>query len=261
MRLFDLFKKKAIKNEENKSKLEVLLLNSKQNSELFTELFQELLTTDLIILTHNRELPEGLHDLHQQSSVNIVTYPEGQIPVFTEIERVYDNPDIREQVQYIKIKGLNLFTLAKGATFILNPYSDSCKEFLPAVIEQWLNILLTKNELSLEKASDIKIGLTGTYPALMIQKLTDFFSTKREVLSAYLGWKLNQKSNFGDHYIIGIKTNKESSALVKAACDIALEALLPNESMDIIILNRRSKIGDLLTYGTKPFYERAVTQL
>lgn len=259
MKLFDFFKKKPIKKEEDKSKLELLLLKNKQNADYFSELFNELLENELIIITHNNEMPEGQHDLHQQSSMNIVTYPEGQIPVFTDIARIYDNNDIREQVQYIKINGLDLFTLAKGATFIINPYSDSCKEFLPAEVEQWLKEFETKSELSMEKVSDIQIGQPGNYPNEMVNRLAAFFATRREVLSAYVGWIFNQNDNKDPHYIIGIKANEDSKTLVKAACDIALEALPPTESVDIVVLNRRSKISDFLINETKPFYQRAVS--
>ncbi len=42
----------------------------------------------------------------------------------------YLNKDIvKEEVEYMQMKGKNLFDFAKGATFLLNPYSDYGKEW------------------------------------------------------------------------------------------------------------------------------------
>ncbi len=258
MEIRNLFRKRHKKQDEEKSDLELLLLKCKQNPAYINELFSQLLNKDLIIITHDNKLPEGQHDLHQQSSVNIVTFPEGQIPVFTSIERIYDKAVIREQVQYIKINGHDLFTMTNGATFIINPYSDTCKEFLPEEIDLWLKQFESRSELSMEKVSDIQIGEPVSYPNDLIRNLSEFFSTRREVLSAYIGWIFNPSANKAPHYIIGIKANNDSKNLVKAACDVAMEALPPKEAIDIVVLNRRSKISDYLMNQTKPFYQRAL---
>lgn len=258
MGFFDMFKKNSRTQLSERTDLEMLLLQHKSNGIDSPELYSRLLNSDLIIITHNTDSIEGKHNLHQQSSVNIVTFPEGQIPVFSSVDRIYDKGVIREQVQYIQMKGSDLFNMATGATFIVNPYSDTCKEFLPQEVTVILSHASSKNGIYMEKASDIQIGLPPEYPREMIKRLSDFFSTRKEVLSAYLGWIFNPGVNKIPHYIIGIKANEESGTLVKTACDIAMEALPPKMPVDIVVLNRRSKISDYLVHQTKPFYQRSV---
>jgi hypothetical protein len=258
MGFWDIFKGNSKKRDDGKSSLELLLLECKQLGTFSAEFYRQVLSEDLIIITYNSESQEGQHDLHQQSSVNIVTYPEGQIPVFTSVDRIYDKGVINEQVQYILMKGSDLFAMAKDATFIMNPYSDTCKEFLPEEVRKMLTQSETKNGLYMEKVSDIQIGQPHNYPNEMLKNLSDFFSTRKEVLSAYIGWIFNPKANKEPHYIIGIKANDDSKTLVAAACDIAMEALPQNEAVDIVVLNRRSIISDYLIHKTKPFYQRPV---
>lgn len=254
----DIFRKDSKNQDNDRSNLEILILESKQRGSFSSEFYKKVLCEDLIILTYNTESPEGQHDLHQQSSVNIVTYPEGQIPIFTSVDRIYDKAVIKEKVQYILMKGIDLFSMAKGATFIVNPYSDTVKEFLPAEVEIMLNQSETKNGLSMEKVSDIQIGQPDDYPNEMLKNLSDFFSTRKEVLSAYIGWIFNPSANKEPHYIIGIKANDDSKTLVAAACGIAMEALPQKEAVDIVVLSRRSIISDFLIHKTKPFYQRPV---
>jgi hypothetical protein len=63
--------------------------------------------------------------------VSILKLTDGRIPVFTAKERIFDKEVIKEKVTYLAMKGEDLFNLAKGASFVLNPYSDYGKELFP----------------------------------------------------------------------------------------------------------------------------------
>ncbi len=51
------------------------------------------------------------------------------MPIFTTTDRIFDKGIVKEQVRFLQMKASNLFEIAKGTTFILNPYSDLAKNF------------------------------------------------------------------------------------------------------------------------------------
>ena len=57
----------------------------------------------------------------------------------SKFNRVFDKGVIKEGVPYISLKGQDLFEVAKGATFILNPYSNYCKVLIPEEIENLMD--------------------------------------------------------------------------------------------------------------------------
>ncbi|WP_240338681.1 SseB family protein [Aquimarina sp. AD10] len=104
------------------------------------EFYQKLLWNQLFVLTDGHsDSEEGIHTLEKDTTVQFVTFEEGQIPIFTSTNRIFDKGIVKEEVAYVSLKGQDLFGVAKGSTFILNPYSDYGKELLPEEIENLLN--------------------------------------------------------------------------------------------------------------------------
>ncbi|WP_232517408.1 SseB family protein [Aquimarina aggregata] len=104
------------------------------------EFYQKLLWNQLFVLTDGHsDSEEGIHTLEKDTTVQFVTFEEGQIPIFTSTNRIFDKGIVKEEVAYMSLKGQDLFGIAKGSTFILNPYSDYGKELLPEEIENLLN--------------------------------------------------------------------------------------------------------------------------
>lgn len=133
MRLSDLFKKKSNELTFPENELEVSLMKAICDQNLRKEFITKLLWSDLYVLT---ETEKSL--MKKGESVSLVTLGS-KIPAFTSPNRIFDKGVIKEHVQYIALKGQNLFDMIKGTTLILNPYSDYGKEFLPAEIEDILN--------------------------------------------------------------------------------------------------------------------------
>lgn len=103
------------------------------------EFYNRILQENLMVIPMNMGPRSGERVLEAGESVSIYAFPNGSIPVFTSTERIYDKDIVTEQVQFLQMTGEGLFNLAKGATFILNPYSDFGKELLPDEIERILN--------------------------------------------------------------------------------------------------------------------------
>lgn len=106
------------------------------------EFYQRILQENLMVIPMNMEPRSGERVLETGDTVSLYVFPNGSIPVFTSTERIYEKGIVNHQVQFLQITGEGLFNLAKGATFILNPYSDYGKELVPAEIEGILKGML-----------------------------------------------------------------------------------------------------------------------
>jgi tetratricopeptide (TPR) repeat protein len=140
MGIFDLFKKKKTDSTFPENELEKSLMQAATNISAQKDFYQKLLWNQLYVLTGEQSVSEeGIQTLEKDTTVQFVTFEGGQIPVFTSTNRIFDKGVIKEEVPYLSIKGQDLFGVAKGATFILNPYSDYGKELIPEEIENLMN--------------------------------------------------------------------------------------------------------------------------
>lgn len=140
MGIFDIFKKKKTDSSFPENELEQCLMRAASETSARKEFYQKLLWNQLYVLTTEHDPTKaGLQTLETDTTVQFVTFEDGQIPVFTSTNRFFDKGVIKEEVPYLSLKGQDLFEVAKGATFVLNPYSDYGKELIPEEIENLLN--------------------------------------------------------------------------------------------------------------------------
>lgn len=140
MRIFDIFKKKKTDTTFPENELEKSLMQAATNISAQKDFYQKLLWNQLYVLTGEQSVSEeGIQTLEKDTTVQFVTFESGQIPVFTSTNRIFDKGIIKEEVPYLSLKGQDLFGVAKGVTFILNPYSDYGKELIPEEIENLMN--------------------------------------------------------------------------------------------------------------------------
>ena len=96
--------------------------------------YSKLLWVDLIVITDGAE-PKIEGD---EASIRLVALDSGHIPVFTSIDRIYDQGVIKEKVPVISVKGQDLLDFTKGSPIVINPYSAHVKELQPEEIENLL---------------------------------------------------------------------------------------------------------------------------
>jgi len=139
MNLFDIFKsKKETTFPEND--LERYLMEAASDLEAQKYFYQKLLWNELIVLTPSYLKWEGgEQQVKETAMVKLVSFDNGYIPVFSALNRVFDEKKQSKKISYIRIKGQDLFRMTKGSSFILNPYSAYSKELLPDEIEQLMN--------------------------------------------------------------------------------------------------------------------------
>jgi hypothetical protein len=259
MGLFKSLRNKQDGQTNQRLTLEQLLQKAANEPAFRAEFYNRLLTDELVVLTHNSNLSEGNQTLQQDTFVNIVSYDDGKIPVFTSTERIFDKGIVKEQVEYLQMIGKNLFGIAKGATFILNPYSDYGKEILPNEVESLLNgtILTDKSKtLTIEKETQVQIGQPAKYPIDMLNSLKKLFSERPIVKAAYLGWIYNPENGEPPHYIIALESDGDLQNLTQEAGFTAKIFLEENEFVDFIKIERNGGISDYFLKQTKAFYER-----
>jgi hypothetical protein len=140
MGLFDIFKKKKADATFPENEMERCLIQASSDIEAQKAFYQKLLWNQLFVLTDGKSsFKEGLDESEENVTVRFVTFDDGKIPVFTSTNRIFDKGIIKEEVTYLSLKGQDLFAIAKGVTFVLNPYTSYGKELIPEEIESIMN--------------------------------------------------------------------------------------------------------------------------
>ncbi|MCT4637686.1 MAG: SseB family protein [Bacteroidales bacterium] len=129
MGLLDFFKKKKTYSTFPENELEKCLMKAASDVNAKKEFYQKLLWNQLYV--QNKECSES----DDETTLNIVTFENGYIPVFTSANRIFDKDVVKESKSLVSMKGQDLFAVTNGATFVLNPYSEYGKELIPEEIE------------------------------------------------------------------------------------------------------------------------------
>lgn len=259
MGLFDLFKKKSSQQTLDNNNLETLLQKAATEPAYRAEFYKRILSDQLIIITQNSEIQKGSQILQEDTKVKIVSYPDGKIPVFTSTDRIFDKGVVKDEVEYMQMKGENLFDLAKGATFLLNPYSDYGKELLPDEVERMLNgeiLTDTSKTLTIQKKTKVQIGQPSKYPTDIINSLKILFANKPNLKAAYLGWIFDPESGEPPHYIFGLEADGDIENITQEAGFTAKHFLEPDEFVDFIKVDKKNGLSDYFLKGVEPFYKR-----
>jgi hypothetical protein len=259
MGIFDIFKKKKTESTFPENELERNLMNASTDASARSEFYTKLLWNELIVLTNgHNESEEGRTTLKEDTTVQFVTFENGQIPVFTSTNRIFDKGIVKEQVPFMAMKGQDLFGTAKGATFILNPYSDYGKELIPQEIESLLNgsIFEQTNEMTIKEDTDVQIGQPSKYPTELAKALSNLFKEEQSVKAAYLAAIKMDKSEKLPHLMIAIDVEGNMSSISSKAGPLAEKHLGKEEIVDFIQIENNGGISDYFLNETKPFYKR-----
>ena len=259
MGIFDIFKKKKTESTFPENELERNLMKASSDLSARNEFYTKLLWNDLVVLTNgHKESEEGRKTLEKDTEVQFVTMENGQIPVFTSTNRIFDKGIVKEQVPFMSLKGQDLFRITKGANLILNPFSDYGKELIPQEIESLLDgsIFEKSNEIEIKEDTKVLIGQPSKYPTEFVSALKDLFKEHKTIKAAYLATVKADKSEELPHLMIAIDIEGDRKTITNQAGPLA-EKFLKNEIVDFIqIENNGGGISDYFLNETKPFYKR-----
>ncbi len=259
MGIFDIFKQKKNKLTFPENELEKSLLKAASDISARNEFYTKLLWNELIVLTNaHNATEEGRKILEKDTEVQFVTFENGKIPVFTSTNRIFDKGIIKKQVPFMTIKGQDLFEFTKGATFLLNPYSDYGKELVPQEIESLLNgsIFEKTNEIEITENTNVLIGQPAKYPTALVKALSNLFTKEPTVKSAYLASIKIDKSEKLPHLIIAMDTEGNMSSISGKAGAIAKQMIGKNEIIDFIKIEKNNEISDYFIQQIEPFYKQ-----
>ena len=249
MGIFDVFKKKKI-SAAAENELEVLLRKATTQPEYRAELYRKLLSEKLTVIGKAAG---------KDTNISISSWSDGKIPFFTSAARIYDIGEIKEEVQHFEVKGLDFFTVTKGAVLVLNPYSGYGKEFTPNEVQSMLaGTFLTDagKELKIEMDTNVLIGQPINYPTDIVNSLKGLFARLHAVNAAYLGWISFSDPTVPPHYIFGLDVNGDFGTINKEAGFTAQQFLKKGEFVDFIQIDNKGGISDYFLNQTKPFYKK-----
>jgi SseB protein C-terminal domain/SseB protein N-terminal domain len=256
MGLFDIFKKKNPPQEYPLTPFEEIMKKASNDAVLRAAFYKGLITAKLTIITSGKgPFEEGERVLEEATDVEIYTFPDGKIPVFTSPGRIMDKNIVKEQIRFMEMDAANLLELTRGATLLLNPYSDFGKELLPGEIDRILDntILSSDKQIVFEKETQVRIGQPAVYPHEIINNLSRLYKERPAVKAAYIAWIYYPESNEPPHYIFAMDISGDKNEIFSETGFIAKQSLKPEEFVDIIKLSSGNGLDNYFL-SQEPFY-------
>lgn len=252
MDLFKFLKKKQVDS------IESLLQKAASDPAYRVEFIKRIPNEKLVFISNSDLSTDGYIKLQENTKIQVLTLSDGRIPLFTSKERIFDKGIVKNQVKFIEAKAEDIFSFLKGATLVLNPYSDYGKEFHPQEVERILNgtyFTDGKTEITVEKKTEVMIGQPAKYPTEIINALIKLFNDRPEVNAAYLGWIHNPASDEPPHYIFGIDANGTWDDISSETGFIVKQFLPQDDIIDLVPIHKNDTfLGGYFTKSTKPFY-------
>jgi len=247
MGLFDFLKPKSNETEN----IEVIFEKAASDTSYRPLFYRELLKSELYVLTTNKnEFPKGKFIAGKDTKLQVRTFKNGLVPVFTSTDRIFDSNIIKGQVNYAALKASVIFEMFKDkATFILNPYSKVSKELLPEEIRQLrTNGLFETKEMSTIAAGEtVSLRLPSIYPVNLVESIKRYCGTKKEIKGAYLAEITIESSKNSPYLLLGIEDNMTNTQEIFSELGVVIRPYLgEGEIIDMVSLSDTTIITEYL---------------
>ncbi|MFP5437354.1 MAG: enhanced serine sensitivity protein SseB C-terminal domain-containing protein [Bacteroidia bacterium] len=210
-----------------------------------------------VITSPNTQVENG--SVKQNTNVELATFPDGKIPFFTALPRIFEKQVIKEQVPYLEIAAGDLFQLTKGATLVLNPFSDFGKELVPEEIAQILDGSIfgdSIREVAVPRDTQVRVGQPAVQPVEMMEALSAKFSVRDDVNAAYIAVVDMPETNTPPRLLIAMSISGDRQTIFEEAGRTAQQFLKQGESVDIMELTPENGISAYFD-DQLPFYNKA----
>ena len=258
MGLFDFLNPQPAPVPEPAATLEALLAQAARDPAFQPEFYRRLLLEQLVVITgyNPAQVVSGSHATEPGETMQIASWEDGRVPIFTSTNRIFDKQVIRQQVSLAHLKGRDLLEMLRGKTLLLNPYSDYGKELLPNEVTHLLDgtVLDTGHTITVEKATTVLLGQPAVYPTELVQALARLLAQQPRVRAAHLAWLHNPSSDVPPHYLICLDVEGEMRAISQQVGFVAQQFLQPHEIIDIVQAGQ-SSFTDYF-HSVPPFYQR-----
>ena len=206
MELSDRFK---VPKQGDQSPLEYLLRRGLEQPSARPEFYRRLLVEMVHVITLDPNFSNGITTVRRGEKLNLYTFSNGSIPVFTSIERIYDRGIVKQKVNHIQIRGEQLFKSELGLSFSLNPYSDIGKDFSKEEVVKILDgslVAQLEAELGGDSSVLVQISRPSKVPFELVNEISRVCHKMPNVKYVHIGWWFDPLSNVEPRYIIAVDT-------------------------------------------------------
>jgi hypothetical protein len=225
------------------------------------QFYKDFIQSDIFIIQHGKR-PQEKHErvtLSQGEKIqieNIEFKGKRYIPIFSSLTRL--QATITGEVAYLGINALEFLKMTMGSALMLNPGSDYGKEITPEEAASIVDGSLWRpNERYVaQKEACVMIGQPKNYPKELVEALTRFFKTKKQVKRAWIAHFFNPDRDEKPHTLIAVDASDAFEEITSEAGIIARNVKIPDPPVDFLPITGRGGIEDYFVKDTKPFYER-----
>lgn len=188
---------------------------------------------------------------------NITLKGKQYLPIFTSLLRL--EQFISQPGGYLAMNTLEFFKITQGAEIFLNPGSGYGKEFLKEEIASIIDgsIWQPTKQFVAQESTQVLLGQPARYPHELVNALSRFFKTRKQIKRAYLAHFHNPAQGDKPHTLIGIEVDSDMESIMSEAGMVASSVPIPDPPVDFVqITGRGGGLENYLTKETKPFYER-----
>lgn len=224
------------------------------------QFYKDLIESDFFIIQEGK-IPEthGRTTLSQDQELkiqNIELNGKPYVPVFSSLPRLQAVLD--REVGYIALNALELMKIVLGSEIILNPGSPYGKEFVKDEIASIVDgsIFQPSERFVAQKDTQVLLGQPANYPQELVDALSRYFKTRKEVKNAYLAHFHNPERDEKAHTLIGVDVEGNWNDIMSGAGMIVGNVEVPDPPVDFVQITGNGGIEDYLTSNCKPFYKR-----
>lgn len=223
MGLFDFINNKTDKTENLgearkaiSNNIENLIEKAASEPGLRPKFYKALLNSELIVLTKEHSGDDGIKTLEKDTTMKIFSMDDGKIPVFTSTDRIFDKKVIHTEVSFVGMNGRSLLEATKGATLLLNPFSDFGKELTPSEIASLLDdtIFQPKHVEVIKKNTQIRIGQPAQLPEGLEKSLSIYSKTREEIEAVYIAMVERVDSGEPPGLMIGLRMSQNEQEII-----------------------------------------------
>jgi hypothetical protein len=242
--------------------LEELLMRAVHEPNLRPAFYQALLHEQLYAVTLPQEgQPGGEVQIEPGMEIQLQVLHDGNIPLFSSAERIFEGGVTPESVSYIHVRGLDLLQMVQATNCVLNPFSPAGK----LLTSQEIQDLLVSDLVNLPTGPEndqvpVQLGPPATEPTALLEALRAFCASKDFLAQAYLAEMSIESSDVPPRLLLAFQADspEQDPEFLQELGPVIEGRLEGFQFVDMMLLNPASD-EPLNQYFAQqePFYKRS----
>jgi hypothetical protein len=241
--------------------LEELLLRAVHEPNLRPAFYQALLHEQLYAVTLPQEgQPGGEVQIEPGMEIQLQVLHDGNIPLFSSAERIFEGGVTPESVSYLHVRGLDLLQMVQATNCVLNPFSPAGKLLSSQEIQELLASDLVNPPTGPEGDQvPVQLGPPTVEPTELLAALREFCAGKEFLEQAYLAEMRIENSDVPPRLLLAFQADspEQNPEFLQELGPVIEGRLQGFEFVDMMLLNPASD-EPLNQYFAlqEPFYKR-----